>query len=269
MKILITGGNGNISKIIKNNLNKEYLITTPGRDELNLLYFDNLKNYLSKNDFDICIHTAIKGGRRTKTEDYDVYYINLQMFENLMMFSSKFKMIINLDSGAIYDRETDILNRKEEDLLTVPKDLYGFSKYTIYNRSLSHSNLYNYRIFNIFHPNEENDRFTKLCLNNKEITITEDKYFDFVYYLDFVKIVEYYIKNIDNQDILEKVINISYKEKYQLSTIAKMINPDINTIITNKVSNYNYSGSSEKLDKLKLDFLGLEKSIFDYKSQLI
>ena len=268
MKILITGGNGNISKIIKNNLNKNYIIITPGRDELNLLNFDNLKNYLSNNSFDVCIHTAIRGGRRTKAEDYDIYYINLLMFENLMMFSSNFKMIMNMDSGAIYDRETDILNRKEEDLLTIPKDFYGFSKYTIYKRSLSHQNLYNYRIFNIFHPNEENDRFTKLCLNNKEITITEDKYFDFVYYLDFVKIVEHYISNIDNQKILDKVINISYKEKYQLSTIAKIINPDINTIITNKISNYNYSGSSEKLDKLELDFIGLEKSISHYKSFL-
>ena len=269
MKILITGGNGNIAKIIKNNLNKEYLISTPGRDELDLLNFDNLKNYLEKNVFDVCIHTAIRGGRRIKSEDYDVYYINLLMFENLMMFSSKFKMILNMDSGAIYDRETDILNRREEDLLTVPKDFYGFSKYTIYNRSLSHTNLYNYRIFNIFHPNEENDRFTKLCLYKNDITINEDKYFDFVYYLDFIKIVEYYINNVNNQSVLDKVINISYKEKYQLSTIAKLINPNINTIITNKISNYNYSGNSEKLDKLKLNFLGLEKSIIHYKSLLI
>ena len=269
MKILITGGNGNIAKIIKNNLNKEYLISTPGRDELDLLNFDNLKNYLEKNVFDVCIHTAIRGGRRIKSEDYDVYYINLLMFENLMMFSSKFKMILNMDSGAIYDRETDILNRREEDLLTVPKDFYGFSKYTIYNRSLSHTNLYNYRIFNIFHPNEENDRFTKLCLYKNDITINEDKYFDFVYYLDFIKIVEYYINNVNTQSVLDKVINISYKEKYQLSTIAKLINPNINTIITNKISNYNYSGNSEKLDKLKLNFLGLEKSIIHYKSLLI
>jgi GDP-L-fucose synthase len=268
MKILITGGNGNIARIIKNNLNKEYLITTPGRDELDLLNFENLKNYLKKNIFDVCIHTAIRGGRRIKSEDYDIYYLNLLMFENLMMFSSNFKMILNMDSGAIYDRETDILNRKEENLLSVPKDFYGFSKYTIYNRSLNHTNLYNYRIFNIFHPNEESDRFTKLCLNKEDITINEDKYFDFVYYLDFVKIVEYYINNIDNQSILDKVINISYKEKYQLSTIAKLINPNINTIIINKISNYNYSGNSEKLDKLKLNFLGLEKSIVHYKSFL-
>ena len=38
-------------------------------------------------------------------------------------------MIINFDSAAIYDRASDILNRKEEDLLTIPNDYYGFSKY--------------------------------------------------------------------------------------------------------------------------------------------
>ena len=268
MKVLITGGNGNISKIIKNNLISKYEFISPGRDELNLLDYNNVKSYLYNKNFDICVHTAIRGGRRTKGEDFDTYYINLLMFENLMMFSSKFRMIINMDSGAIYDRETDILNRKEEELFTIPKDFYGFSKYTIYKRSLSHLNLYNFRIFNIFHPNEEKDRFTKLCFYNKEININDDKFFDFVYYLDFVKVVEYYFNNIENQDKLEKVINISYNKKYKLSEIAKLINSNINTNIINNISKNNYSGSSEKIEKLNLDLMGLEKSIIDYKNKL-
>ena len=91
MKVLITGGNGNISKIIKNNLNNnKYEFISPGRDELNLLDYNNVKYYLNSQNFDICIHTAIRGGRRTKGEDFDTYYINLLMFENLMIFSSKF-----------------------------------------------------------------------------------------------------------------------------------------------------------------------------------
>ena len=42
-------------------------------------------------------------------------------------------MIINFDSAAIYDRTTDILERREEELLTIPTDYYGFSKYVIYS----------------------------------------------------------------------------------------------------------------------------------------
>ena len=280
MKILITGGNGNIAKIIKNNLtnnsyqNTQHTFNAPGRDKLNLLDANMVKYFMEHNDFDICFHTCILGGRRTKAEDYDVVYINLLMFENLMKYSHKFKMIFNMDSGAIYDRNTDILNRKEEEINTIPEDFYGFSKYIIHQRSLSHNNLYNLRIFNIFHPNEEDNRFIKLCFSNSIMNIQDDKYFDFVYYLDFIKIIEYYVNNIDNQEILPKTINISYDKKYKLSEIARIISPNIklnisNENISNENSKNNYSGNPEKVNNFKLNFMGLENSINHYRESLL
>jgi nucleoside-diphosphate-sugar epimerase len=274
MKILITGGNGNIAKIIKNNLknnnnNTEHTFNAPGRDKLNLLDANMVKDFMEHNEFDICFHTCILGGRRTKAEDYDVVYINLLMFENLMKYSYKFKMIFNMDSGAIYDRSTDILNRKEEDMNTIPEDFYGFSKYIIHQRSLSHNNLYNLRIFNIFHPNEEENRFIKLCFSNAIMNIQDDKYFDFVYYLDFIKIIEYYVNNIDNQEILPKTINISYDKKYKLSEIARIISPHIKLNISNENSKNNYSGNPEKVNNFKLNFMGLEDSINHYRNSLL
>jgi hypothetical protein len=108
--------------------------------ELDILNFKQVKEYLDKNNFDILVHTAIKGGRRTKVETGEITHINILMFENLIIFADKFKMIINLDSAAIYDRTIDILNRKENELFTIPTDYYGFSKYVIYNRTLNYSN---------------------------------------------------------------------------------------------------------------------------------
>lgn len=272
MKILITGGNGNIAKMIKNNLSSFYEITNLSRKELNVLNYNEVKNYLENNYFDILVHTAILGGRRTKNESNDTTHINLIMLENLLKFSNKFKMIINFDSAAIYDRSTDILNRKEEDLLTVPNDYYGFSKYLIYQRSLQYNHFYNFRIFNIFHPNEEPDRFIKSCFlskkNKTSVTIFEDKYFDFFYEDDFVTVIKYYFDNIDKSENLEKTINVCYKEKYKLSEIAKLIIEDDNYIeIKNKVSVHNYSGDNSLISKLNLDFKGIEKSlkIFDDK----
>jgi len=169
MKVLITGGNGNIAKMIKNNLSSESCeITNLSRNDLNVLNQFDIEKYLSENTFDILVHTAILGGRRTKEENGDVTHNNLVMLENLLKFSDKFKMIINFDSAAIYDRSTDISNRKESDLHTIPNDYYGFSKYLIYQRSLQYKNVYNFRIFNIFHLNEEPDRFTKSCFNAKK-----------------------------------------------------------------------------------------------------
>jgi len=273
MNILITGGNGNIAKILRAHLATSFNITNPSRTELNILDFTKLQQFLNAHRFDVLIHTAISGGRRTKEETGEVTHTNILMLENLLYFSDKFKMIINFDSAAIYDRTTDILNRSEEDVFTIPTDYYGFSKYIIYKRSLAYNNFYNFRIFNIFHINEEPDRFIKSCFiakqNNTKVTIFEDKYFDFVYEDDFIKIVVFYLNNINNNPLLEKTLNICYNTKYKLSDIAKLImKNEENITILNTSSLSNYSGNNAKLDRLNLNLLGLEKALDVYAHKI-
>lgn len=264
MKILITGGNGNIAKIITKNLSNIHEITSLNRTELNILNYNELSNYLNNNTFDILIHTAIIGGRRTKEETSDVFYKNVLMFENILKFADKFKMIINFDSAAIYDRSSDILNRKESELTTIPTDYYGFSKYVINNLGLGYKNIYNFRIFNLFHPNEESDRFIKSCFLNKQVTIFEDKYFDFVYEDDFIKILNYYLSNINTS--LKKTINICYQDKYRLSEVAKLIDPNIQLNIIKNESTNNYTGDGTLLSNLNLNLLGFKSSIEIYRN---
>jgi nucleoside-diphosphate-sugar epimerase len=273
IKILVTGGYGNIASMIKNNLKEIYDITNLGRKDLNVLSGKDIEKYLNENQFDILVHTAILGGRRTKEENGDITHNNLVMLENLLKFSDKFKMIINFDSAAIYDRSTDILNRKESDLFTIPIDYYGFSKYVIYQRSLMYNHFYNFRIFNIFHHNEEKDRFIKSCFlakqNKTEITIFEDKYFDFMYEIDFIKIIKFYFNNVFSQEKLIKTINICYDEKYKLSEIAKIIINDNTKIkILKENCQNNYSGIPENLNKLNIDFIGLKKSLKIYEEKI-
>jgi UDP-glucose 4-epimerase len=270
IRVLITGGKGNIATIIKNNLQKECDISNPSHEELDILDMVKLTEYFKNNQFDILIHTAILGGRRTKTENYDVVYKNLLMFENLVKFADTFKMIINLDSAAIYDRQIDILDRKEQELFTIPTDFYGFSKYIIYQRSLNYEHIYNFRIFNIFHVNEESDRFIKSCFlakkNNTKITIYQDKYFDFVYEDDFVKILKYYFDNLSNSLVLHKTINICYDKKYTLSEIAKKIIPHENIDILSNELTHNYSGDGSLLSSI-VHYDGLESSLQKYESK--
>jgi nucleoside-diphosphate-sugar epimerase len=273
MNILITGGNGNIAKIIKNHLSVHYNITNLSRNDFNLLCFDNIKTYLNENKFDILIHTAILGGRRTKIENEEIVYKNLIMFENLIYFADKFKMIINFDSAATYDRSTDILNRKENELNTIPTDYYGFSKYIIFKRLHQYNNAYNLRLFNVFHINDEPDRFVKSCflskINNKNITIIDDKYFDFIYEDDFIKILNFYFDNINNQTLLHKTINVCYDKKYKLSDIANIIigNKSKFTILNN--NNMNYSGDNSLLKSYNINFIGLEDSLKKYEEIFI
>jgi len=275
MNILITGGKGNLATIIYNHLSVSYNITNPSHQELDILDINQLADYLKDRSFDILIHTAIMGGRRTKTDNNDMVYKNIRMFENLLKFADSFKIIINLDSGAIYDRQTDIFNRKETELFTIPDDFYGFSKYVIYQRSLNYPNIYNFRIFNIFHPNEEPDRFIKSCFlakrNNTKITIYEDKYFDFVYELDFIKILKYYIDSLSNSCIsicLHKTINICYPDKYTLSEIAAKIVPTENIEILSTCLTNNYSGDGTLFNSMiRCD--GFDSSLDKYQSYIL
>ena len=271
MKILITGGNGNIAKIIVKHLSSEYDITLITRNDFDLLDELSVSNYLMDKEFDVLIHTAIKGGRRTKEETGEVVYENLIMFENLMKYNHKFKLIINFDSGAIYDRSTDIYCRKEEELNTIPKDYYGFSKYIIYKRSLLYTNVVNFRIFNIFHVNEEPDRFIKACYlakkNGTNVTIFQDKYFDFMYEDDFIKIIKYYINNYSNN--LPKTFNLSYTKKYTLLEISKIILGDndylfeIENTLIEKTNNY--CGDGTILNNMNIGLDGLEQSLKKYE----
>ena len=196
------------------------------------------------------------------------------MFENLMKYVYKFKLIINFDSGAIYDRSTDIFKREEHEINTIPTDYYGFSKYLIYKRSLNHKNIINLRIFNIFHVNEENDRFIKSCFlakkNGTSVTIFQDKYFDFIYEDDFVKILKYYIESFNKLNSIPKTINLSYTNKYKLSEIAEMILKDKSKIdILDGSGSNNYCGSGTLLDNMCLGLDGLEKSLEKYVARLV
>lgn len=269
MKVLITGGNGNIAKMIRNNLSENYDIVSITRNDFDLLDYISVSNYLMDKEFDILIHTAISGGRRTKEENNDVVYQNLIMFENLIKFSDKFKLIINFDSGAIYDRMSDIYCREESELVTIPTDNYGFSKYVIYKRSLQYNNVVNFRIFNIFHVNEEPDRFIKACYlskkNGTNVKIFQDKYFDFMYEDDFIKIVKYYIDNYSNN--LPKTLNLSYTKKYKLSEIAEIILENKEKIeILDDSCLRNYCGNGKILDDLCIVLDGLEVSLKKYES---
>ena len=247
-----------------------FKITSPSKEELNILNVSEIKSFLTTNTFHVLIHTAIKGGRRLTDDVSDDFYKNILMFENILTFADKFKMIINLDSGAIYDRNTDILNRSEDELYTVPKDYYGLSKYVIYKRTLEYSNIYNFRIFNIFHSSETIGRFIRMCFMskyyNETLTIPEDKYFDFMYKDDFIKIVLYYINNLNTQHKLEKTMNICYKEKYKLSDIANIICKADNINILNTNLYNNYCGNNTKLDGLDIKLDGLKNGLLMYEN---
>ena len=266
-RILITGGNGNIGQLLYRRLSSLYEVTCLTRETVDLLQIDQIRSYLDQHSFDILIHTAVVGGRRTNHEEDTIVYQNISMFLHLMAFHQRFQRIIHFDSGAIYDRNTSIENRKEEDLFTIPKDQYGFSKYMIYQLSQLYSNVYHLRLFNLFHIHEEPDRFIKACFfakkNNTSIQIDENKYFDFMYEDDFILIIRFYIE----QNNLLRTINVCYPQKYTLYEIAKKILYNESLIHVKNSSFLHYTGDSTLLESFHLQFDGLDKSLEKYEQK--
>jgi len=110
MKILLTGGNGFLARSLLPRLQTCYDVTSVGRKELDLTKSETVKGFFKNKEFDVVIHTAIEGGNRIEDDTSDNFYNNLLMFENLMMYKDKFKLIINFGSGAEFDRSRNLHN---------------------------------------------------------------------------------------------------------------------------------------------------------------
>jgi len=199
MKILVTGSNGYIAKSIINTFSNKYDIISLSRH-----------NFFKKhNFFDVIIHTAIVGGNRLIPETDVVIDKNLKMYYNLLEHQDKYNKFISFGSGAeLYQTNTP----------------YGLSKKVIHESMLGKQNFYNIRIFGLFDENELQTRFIKSniirYIKKEPIQIYENKLMDFFYMKDFLSIIDYYLNN----NILKKVVNCSYKEKYNLLEIANIIN---------------------------------------------
>ena len=88
MNILITGTNGFIGRNLKEHfLTTNNKLSTPKRDELNLLDGGSVENYIQKNNFDVVIHCCVT---LTSIEQ------NLKMYFNLEKLSNSLKKAIRI-----------------------------------------------------------------------------------------------------------------------------------------------------------------------------
>ena len=273
MNVLITGSNGYIGKSIFNSKIENVKFFHGNRQTINLFDKESIKSFIKENKIDSIIHCAIEGGSRLKKDDINIFYNNILVFENLYSCKNLLHKVINFASGAEFDRQNDINLSKEEDIFEkTPKDYYGLSKNIISKKALTTNNFYNLRIFGCFDENELDSRFIKSCILksriNENIIIHEDKIMDFFYIGDLISIVKYFLL----VNPVYKDINLSYKNKYKLSEIAKKIINETNSknnIIIQKENGLNYNGNFDKLLSLPIkleDFKkGLKKTIINTK----
>lgn len=208
MKILITGGSGYVATSLYQVLKEKHTVISTNRKTLNLTNRRCVDEFFFDEYFDVVIHCANQGGSRFKDHEEKTAYNNIIMFHHLLENKNHYSKFINIGSGAEFREYAEP---------------YGYSKKIINSIVQEIECFYTLRIFGVFDENELNTRFIKSnvknALNKDFVKIHENKYMDFLYMKDFIKIIDYYLSNDD----LKKEMDCVYKNKNTLLEIAQMI----------------------------------------------
>jgi len=263
MNILITGSNGFIGRNLSKQLSGQYgyNITELHRGNCDLLDTESVDNFFrnSNKTYDLVLHTAVEGGRRTKIDSSDIVYKNLLMLYNLLSYQQYYQCIISFGSGAELDRRYDI---NDHAINRYPIDYYGLSKSVIDKLCSSEPKLCNFRIFNCFGIDENDDRMIKSniirYLNKQDIIIHQNRKMDFFYINDLSLLIH----SLIDANSIPKIYDCCYHKKYTLYDIAEIINNcdkhKVKITIENEQSAKDYYGISAKIN---MNYTGLEQAI--------
>lgn len=249
MKILITGANGYIGKSLHKALKPNHFVTAITRQTVDWTNAIAVKNFFDYAPFfDVVIHCAVVGGSRLIKDDWSVMDKNLSMYYNLLANRKCFGKLIHFGTGA----ET-----------YMSSEPYGYSKKVIAKSILNQDNFYNIKIFGVFDENELDTRFIKANLkkyiNKESIQIHEAKFMDFFYMQDLIKVVEYYINELNPP----KEFDCVYGEiKYTLFGLATFINKldnyEVKIVYGDKIGN-DYLSKYRNI--LPIEFVGIREGI--------
>jgi len=225
-KILITGSRGFIGSTISSFFKNRYTLYTPSSAELNLLDDKQVQTYFQKNPIDIVIHCAVIGGNRDDQYKEHMLKDNLHMFFNIVNCKKYFSRMINIGSGAVYDKRYDIRQVKESDVYKkVPVDDYGIYKYMCAQYIDTAIDMVDLRVFGIFGKGEDyKSRFiSNIILKHifdMSIVVNQNLYFDYIDVHDFIRIIEHFVHHTSKYH----AYNIGTGIRRSLKSIAEDIN---------------------------------------------
>ena len=108
MKILITGSTGMVGKNIVENNADNHVLLTPSRNEVDLLDYNKIYNYIKENQPDLIIHVAgVVGGIQANISNPVKFLVdNTEIGKNVITAAknNKIKRLINVASSCMYPR---------------------------------------------------------------------------------------------------------------------------------------------------------------------
>lgn len=253
MKIFLTGGSGFVGKNITEALGERYDILAPGSRELDLSDEIAVENFFQQNDIDVVIHSAVRPGHRNAKDPSNQLYLNTRMFFNIIRNSDRFKRLISLGSGAVYDVRNPMVKVTENYFDThVPADEHGFSKYIIAKHMEKLDNAVKLRVFGVYGKYEDYTiRFitNAICkaICDLPITIRQNRRFDYLYIDDLMPVLEHFIHNPAQQS----AYNVTPDKAIDLYTIAEMVRTrsgkELPIIVAEPGMGSEYSGDNRRL----------------------
>lgn len=247
--VLIIGGTGFIGRNLYQYFEKNtsYSVLAPTRQELNLLDDQACKTYLLRMKPDFIIHSAID---ITSVEN------TLKMFFNIFNQHENYGQLIQLGSGAEYDRRA-YQPKMDESLfgISIPIDTYGLAKYLIARelKSSVHKNSINLRLFGIFGKYED---FSRRFISNNifrvlagfPVSLNRDMLFDYIYVDDLGKFL---VELLPKLPLLYNDYNFCTGNPLSLKEIGLLVQEVMgqqqSIIIRQDGLNPEYSGSPKKL----------------------
>jgi len=251
MKVVITGANGTVGKILAEYLSQYHtVIALKGRQDLNLLDRQEVKAFFSASQYDVVIHCAVMGANNVTDVNPQIAHDNLVMFWNLYENYPGYYRFINIASGVELGPGS---NRKEMMLRNqLPVLPYAMSKNLIARDVIKNFHFYNLRLFGLIANTRVFDKLHQAVAQGKPtFDITDDKYMDYIRSDDLCKIVKYYT---EHSEYLPNDINMVYENKLKVSEVLQRYitekNLPIGLNVLNNVEGQDYTGDGYRLAQL-------------------
>ena len=258
-KILVTGAGGFVGRNLAEYLPaRGYEVRAFTHGTLDLLDEAAVADALSSVCPDVVIHCATVGGSRKTGYDSGsagVVSKNLRMFFNLARALKPGTRMLNMGSGAEYDKRYCLPKITENDFdKHVPADDYGYAKYVISKYIEKTDNITCLRIFGLYGKYEDysykfiSNAIVKNLLG-LPIVINQNVKFDYLWIEDFCGMVERFLEIRPAY----RHYNITPAESMDLLSFAEMINSaaklksGIKTL--NPGMNSEYSGCNRRILK--------------------
>ena len=268
-KILLTGSSGFIGRNLLERLGARHDVSVPSRRELDLTDSEAVERFLRQGQYDVVVHAAssiVFGGKAGKGSAD----ASLKMFQNVARCSRHFGKMIQIGSGAEYDKSAPIVRVREEDFgKRVPSDDYGLFKYRCSRQIEKSEGITCLRLFGCFGKHEDySSRFISnaICRSLFGLPIVianQNVVFSYIYADDFVRVLEHFMENRARH----KFYNAVPDETVDLLSIARKVNEISGSklpIIVKKPGTGNeYSGDNSRLraEMPDFEFTPMEKSL--------